>query len=247
MVGLPAALVGAVVVAVAAFVKGAIGFGFPTIATPLLALVADVRTAVVVLILPNIVMDGIQVMRRPGVLAAAWRHAPLILGGVAGTFVGTQFLAVVSPRALLAGLGGVILVVVAVSLARPAWRIRPEWERPAAPVVGLLAGVLGGLTNVPGTPLALYFQALGLPKAEFVRAVALTFLVLKVSQLGAVWQVGLLDGRLLAWSAGATVAALAAFRGGLWAQDRLPAGLFNRVVLAFLGVLAVAMLVRAAR
>ncbi len=109
------------------------------------------------------------------------------------------------------------------------------------------AGVLGGITNVPGTPLALYFQALGLPKAEFVRAVALTFLVLKLSQFGAVWQVGLMEPRLLALSAGATVLALAAFRVGLWAQDRVPAATFNRAVLAFLGFVSVAMLVRALR
>lgn len=45
----------AAVALLAAFVKGAIGFGFPSLATPLLSLVVDVRTSVVVLILPNIV------------------------------------------------------------------------------------------------------------------------------------------------------------------------------------------------
>jgi uncharacterized membrane protein YfcA len=53
----------AAVVLVAAFIKGAIGFGFPSLATPLLSLVVDVKTAVVLLILPNIVMDGIQFAR----------------------------------------------------------------------------------------------------------------------------------------------------------------------------------------
>lgn len=48
------ALMAAVVLG-AAFVKGAIGFGFPALGTPLLSLVVDVKTAVVVLILPNIV------------------------------------------------------------------------------------------------------------------------------------------------------------------------------------------------
>jgi uncharacterized membrane protein YfcA len=114
-----------------------------------------------------------------------------------------------------------------------------------SPVVGLVVGVLGGVTNVPGTPLALYFHALGLAKAEFVRAIALTFLVFKVVQLGAVWQVGLLDPRLFGLSLGATVVSLVAFRLGLWAQDRVPAEVFSRAVLAFLGVLSVAMLLRA--
>jgi hypothetical protein len=38
---------------------------------------------------------------------------------------------------------------------------------------------------------------------------------------------------------------LVAFRLGLGAQDRVPGEMFGRAVLAFLGVLSVAMLVRA--
>jgi uncharacterized membrane protein YfcA len=230
---------------VAAFVKGAIGFGFPTIATPVLALATDVRTAVVLLLLPNIVMDSLQIGRHPGLGAAARRHANLILTGIAGTLLGTQFLMMVSARALLALLGAVVLAGVLLSLARPTWRVPARWEPVTSPVVGLVVGILGGITNVPGTPLALYFHALGLPKAEFVRAVALTFLVFKLVQLGAVWQVGLLEPRLLGLSVGATVVSLLAFRLGLWAQDRVPAAVFSRAVLVFLGVIAVAMLLRA--
>ncbi|MBI3455449.1 MAG: sulfite exporter TauE/SafE family protein [Candidatus Rokubacteria bacterium] len=230
---------------VASFIKGAIGFGFPTVATPLLALATDVRTAVVVLLLPNIVMDGIQILRRSGALAAVRRHAPLIVSGAVGTILGTQFLARVSPRGLLLALGVVILAFVLVSLARPAWRLRPGLERPLAPVVGLLAGTLGGVTNVFALPLAPYLYALGLPKGEFVRAIAIVFLVFKLTQFGAVWQVGLMERKMMGLSLGATAVALVAFRLGLWAQDRVPAEVFNRAVLGFLGLVSLAMLARA--
>ena len=53
----------ALAVAAAAFVKGAIGFGFPTLGTPLLTLLVDVKTAFLVLIVPNIVMDALQFVR----------------------------------------------------------------------------------------------------------------------------------------------------------------------------------------
>jgi uncharacterized membrane protein YfcA len=200
---------------------------------------------VVVLLIPNIVMDTVQAVRHPGLRPAARRHAGLIVTGIVGTVLGTQFLMIVSPRVLLALLGAVVLAGVLVSLARPTWRVPARWEPVTSPVVGLVVGVLGGVTNVPGTPLALYFHALGLAKAEFVRALALTFLVFKAVQLGAIWQVGLLEPRLLGLSVGATVVSLVAFRLGLWAQDRVPAEMFQRAVLSFLGVLSVAMLLRA--
>ena len=48
---------------VAAFVKGATGLGFPLIATPTVALLLDIRTAVTILMLPNLFMDSAQVIR----------------------------------------------------------------------------------------------------------------------------------------------------------------------------------------
>jgi uncharacterized membrane protein YfcA len=232
-------------VLLAAFVKGAIGFGFPTVATPLVALASDVRTAVAILVLPNIVMDGVQMVRRPGLIAAARRHAPLLVTGMVGTVVGTQFLRWMSPRALLVSLGALTLTFVVVSLARPAWRLPPRLEGRAGPVVGLATGLLGGVTNVFSLPLAPYLYALDLPKAEFVRTISVAFLGFKLAQLGAVWQVGLMTPRLLGLSAAATLAALVTFRAGLWAQDRVPTAVFNRAVLGFLACVSAVMLVRA--
>jgi uncharacterized membrane protein YfcA len=238
---------GLAAVAVAAFVKGAVGFGFPLIATPLLALATDVRTAVALLLIPNIAMDGIQVARRPGILRALRRHAPLVVAGLVGTVVGTRFLVWVSTRGLLVTLGLSLLAFVTLSLARPSWRIPAGWERPLAPVVGLVAGIMGGLTNTPGVALTPYYYALGLAKAEFVRALSATFLAFKLVQLLTAWQVGLLDEGRAAASLVATVISLGAFWLGLQAQDRVPEGMFNRAVLALLALTSLAMLLRAAR
>src|SRR5207245_1175342 len=82
-------LAAAAAVLVAALVKGAIGFGFPTLGTPLLALVVDVKTAVALLVIPNLVMDGIQ-LRRQGPLGDAPRRlAPLLVFTMLGTVIGT--------------------------------------------------------------------------------------------------------------------------------------------------------------
>jgi hypothetical protein len=56
-----------------------------------------------------------------------------------------------------------------------------------------------------------------------------------------------MEWRLLGLSIAATLIALATFRLGLWAQDRVPAAAFNRAVLLFLGAVGIAMLLRALR
>jgi uncharacterized membrane protein YfcA len=93
------------------------------------------------------------------------------------------------------------------------------------------------VTNGPGTPLVLYFYALGLAKADFVRATALSFVAYKTVQLAAVAWYGLLTWRLLGISVALTLIALAGFAVGLRVQDRLDQRAFNRALLVFLAAL----------
>lgn len=234
----------ALAVAAAAFVKGAIGFGFPTLGTPLLTLLVDVKTAFLVLIVPNIVMDGIQFVRAGATRATVRRMLPIVVLGAAGTVVGTHLLAMLAARTVMLILGAFILAFVALSVARLSPRLPARWEPWASPVVGFATGVIGGVTNVPGTPLVLYFYALGLAKREFVSAVAFTFVLYKLVQLSAVTWYGLMSLRLLGWSALLTVAALAGFAMGLRVQDRMEPRTFNRAVLAFLAALGVWLVAR---
>jgi uncharacterized membrane protein YfcA len=185
------ALMAAVVLA-AGFIKGAIGFGFPSLATPLLSLVVDVKTAVVVLILPNIVMDGIQFARRGAPLATVRRFGTLLLSGGVGIVLGTRVLTLLSPRTATLILGVFVLLFVALSVTGLAPKIPPHWEPWLSPPAGFAAGVIGGVTNSPATALVLYFHGIGLAKHDFISSIAFTFFFYKLVQLGAVTWYGLL-------------------------------------------------------
>lgn len=240
-------VVGTLAVLVAAFVKGAIAFGFPTIATPLFALVVDVRTAVAILILPNLAMDVLQAVRRPGLLPVLRRHAVLYVTGIAGTFLGTYWLTRFSDRQAMLVLGLFVLGFVALNASRFSLRVKPSWEHYLAGPAGLVAGVMGGITNAHGTPLVVYFYALGLDKSEFVRAISLAFIVYKAAQLVAVTQAGIMTLDLFWLSVLATVVALAAFGLGLLVQDRMNQRVFNRVILGVLTALGGLLVFRAMR
>jgi uncharacterized protein len=234
----------ALATAVSAFVKGAIGFGFPAIGTPLLSLLLDVKTAYLVLIVPNIVMDGVQLVRGGAPLPIVRRMLPVVVFGAVGMVAGTHLLAVLTSRTVMLILGGFVLLFVALNVTRLAPRLPPRWEWWASPVAGLVSGVVGGITNVPGTPLVIYFHALGLPKQDFVRAVAFTFVLAKVAQLAAVTWYGLMTGTLVVGSLLLTLAALVGFAVGLRVQDRLEPRAFNLAVLGFLTLLGIWLLSR---
>ena len=241
------ALLAAGAVLLAAFIKGAIGFGFPTLGTPLLSLVMDVKAAVVVLILPNIVMDGLQFARQGAPLTTVRRFAVLLVFGAVGTVVGTRLLLALSSRTATLILGGFVVAFVALNAIGATPRVPPRWEPWLSPVAGLLAGIVGGITSVPGTPLVMYFHALRLDKHDFVSAVAFTFVVYKIVQLAAVAYYGLLPWPLVGPSLVLTLVALAAFALGLQVQDRLEPRTFNRAVLVFLAALGVWLVARSLR
>ena len=231
-------------VILAAFIKGAIGFGFPTLGTPLLALFIDVKTAVALLIVPNIVMDTIQFVRGGAPVLTVRRFASLVVFGAAGMIAGTKLLVMLPPGRLLVILGVFVLLFVALNSTRFSPRLPPGWEPWMSPVAGFVGGVVGGVTNVPGTLVIIYFYSLRLAKAEFVSSVAFSFMVYKLVQLGSVAWFGLLTWPVLGASVGLTLAGLGGFALGLRVQDRLEQRAFNRVVLAFLALLGAWLVIR---
>lgn len=237
----------AAVVLVAAFIKGAIGFGFPALGTPLLSLAVDVKTAVVLLILPNIVMDGIQFVRRGTPLATVRRFGLLLASGGVGMVLGTRVLTLLSPRAATLILGLFVLAFVILNATGLSPKVPAHWEPWLSPPAGFVAGVIGGVTNAPAPALVLYFHGIGLSKHDFISSVAFTFFFYKLVQLGAVTWYGLLPWSLLWVSMALTVVALAGFAVGLRVQDRLDQRTFNRAVLVFLAVLGSWLLIRGLR
>jgi uncharacterized membrane protein YfcA len=214
------------------------------VATPLLALVVDVKTGVALSILPNIVMDAIQAGRR-GLRVSTARRVGVLLGfGFVGTVLGTRSLMVLPASVALGLLGLFVLAFVALNASGLRVHVPARWESWLSPPVGLAAGFLGGITNVPGTLLVIYFHALGMDKYEFVRSVALCFLTYKLIQLGAVSYYGLLTWPLLGASAALTAGGLGAFWLGLRVQDALPERTFNRAVLVFLAILGLSLVAR---
>ncbi len=124
----------AAVFLLASFVKGTTGMGFPLIATPMVALLVDIKTAYAVLVLPNILMDMLQILR--GRLPwALWRRLFWLLGTtVVGVFLGTRILISVPERVVYLALALLILAFLGSRYLRIRLRVLARWERWLGPV-----------------------------------------------------------------------------------------------------------------
>lgn len=229
----------------AAFVKGATGLGFPLIATPTVALLLDIRIAVTILILPNLLMDVTQVFRDGFPYAILKRFKSMVGLTIIGVFLGTMVLVMLPLWALNLCLGIMVLVFVASNLTKFDFTITPAAEKILSPLFGFISGFLNGMTNAAGPTLAIYFYSLKLAKRDFVKSIATIFVITKATQLIAVSTWNLFNWNTITLSIQVVLFTLLGFFAGLKTQDRVNQKTFNRGLLVLLTIIGMILIARA--
>jgi len=173
----------ACVMLVAGVVQGMLGFGFPFIATPLIAMVCDMRTAIIAVLLPTVATILVALLASGPLRPTLARFWMMPLYAVAGASAGTLLFvsAPQFPYTLLLAL----LTLAYLNLDRLGLAESPvvrRHERRFGLAAGLAAGVFEGTANVAGPPLIIFYLALGLTPAMFVQALNICFLVGKSTQ-----------------------------------------------------------------
>ena len=237
-------LVGAALL-LAAFVKGATGLGFPLIATPTVALLLDIRTAVTILILPNLFMDSAQVLRDGFPYEVFRRFSGLIAPTIIGVFLGTMVLVKLPLWILNFCLGVLVLVFVISGMLKFDLAISTRGEKILGPVFGFMSGFLNGMTNAAGPTLAIYLYSLKLDKRMFVKSIATVFVTTKITQLVAISTWNLINWHTITLSIQVLLFTLAGFYAGMKTQDRVNQHMFNRGLMVLLLVIGLILFGRA--
>ncbi len=232
-----------IVVAGASTVKGALGFGFPLVAVPLVATLLGPRAAVPLIAIPTL-LSNVILLSRGGVGRAAGSLVVALAGTALGTIGGALLIKTLDPGLLSALVGGVALAYVLATAFRLTAGIAPSVGQRAAPVVGVLAGLMGGATGIFGPLLASYLHLLQLSKREFVFWITMMFFVGNVVQVLSYFRLGLYEGPVLELSFAACLPMALGTWAGMHLQDRLDAAVFGRAVLAVVFLAALNLLLR---
>ena len=202
---LPIILACGVALGLSGVVKGILSVGLPLIGMPLLTLVVDLPTAVAILMVPLVLSNLIQAIEGRGTLAMIKRFWPLIICLIGGVFIGTALFAALDRHVLMLIVGVLAIVLSTFSIMQPHVTINRRMERWAGPPVGLVAGVIGGMSTLFGPLLTVYVVGLKMPRDDFVKAISLLFLIAAVClMLGGTAQ-GTAGAQELTWSAVAMI------------------------------------------
>lgn len=231
------------VIAFSGLVQGALGLGFPTVATPLIALVTDIRTAIIVVLLPCLATVLVSLLRGGPLTPVVKRFWMMPAYSFCGAAIGTRLFVAFPdfPFALL--LAAVLLVYLQLDrLQGTDWPLIKRRERLFGVFFGFLAGMSEGTANVAAPPLIVYYLGLGLAPVTFVQALNIVFLAGKTTQFTTLATAGAVP--IVQWAATLPLVLLATATawGGVAIRSRIDAPTYRSWLKRALYLMAIILL-----
>jgi len=231
----------ALVIALASFVLGLVGFGNGLVAMALLPFLMSPVTAIAVLTIYTVVLSLVIFVP----LRRHVRAVPVIemLAGTAlGVPVGVWVLGIFAISTLNRLIGATLLLVVLSEWAGvyPARLVGRRWSVGA----GVLAGVAGAAVGTPGPPVIVYSATQGWSPRTIKANLQAFFVVNQVAVLVGYWWAGVLDGHVWRLAASFAVPAAAGTALGMLLFGRVDPVRFRQLVFALLLVAGLILLAR---
>ncbi|TCJ84528.1 sulfite exporter TauE/SafE family protein [Cocleimonas flava] len=228
----------------AALFHGSIGTGFPMIATPLLALITDLHTAIILTLIPTVLVNLVSIISEGNIFTAIKHHLPLALYALIGSSLGTLLLISVDSEIFKALLGIAILIYLFIDKIKfnLSWiQQKPQLSKL---IFGLSAGTLGGLTNVMAPVLIIFTLESRYTKQQIIQANNLCFLFGKLIQIVLFTSHGQFSSSDLKTSLVMLAATAIALFIGVKIKKRIQAEIYNKVLKGLLLILAITILLQ---
>lgn len=227
-------------------VKGLVGFGLPTVSLGLLTVAFDLTTAMVLLLAPSFVTNLWQAAVGGNGRAILSRLWPFLATATTTVWIGALALARMDLAWLSALLGLLLVIYAALNLAGVRIALTSGQETWAGPVIGIVNGILTGMTGSFVVPGVLYLQAIGLSRDMLVQAMGVFFTLSTVALALALRGSGVLDLSFGAWSGAALAPAAIGMVAGQRIRKRLSEERFRRILFTGLLVLGIYITARSA-
>jgi uncharacterized membrane protein YfcA len=221
-------------------VHGTMGLGFPMVATPLLALLTDVRSAVLITLLPTIAVNILSILKGGRWRESVGRYWPMVVYVAVGAIAGAMLLVIADPEPFRLLLAGIILLYLN---ARRLQRLDLGWiarhRQIAMLLFGLTAGVTAGSVNVMVPLLIIMFLELKAPPTATVQIFNMCFLTGKLMQVAVFTRAGLLTQEMLVATAPLAALAVVTLLAGMALRARITPETYRSWLTRLLWVMAV--------
>jgi uncharacterized protein len=222
------------ILGVAAFISSLTGYGYALVATPFLVLVFPPQLVVPVVMISWVPLAFLLVLKTRARMQFP-RIGRWLAGAAVGIPLGVYGLARIDEGTMRAGIGAITLAAALTLWLKPGRPLRREGL--AAPLVGMVSGVLGGASGMSGPPVILFGLNQGWDHRD-LRANLIGFFAAKhLLVLGFLQGFGILGKEVLLLGVAALQGMLVGYAAGIRLEPRVSKRHFRNLafVLVLLG------------
>jgi uncharacterized membrane protein YfcA len=200
--------------------KGAMGFGLPMIAIPVLTAFGSLPLALSIAVPPVVATNVWQLWKFRAHRDMPFMYRFLALG-VFGLFAGALVLKNVENAYLKIILGSLVLFYLIIKHSKGGAKLSQTQRDKLAPIVGFFAGMMHGATGLSGLVGTPFFHASGFSRPTFIFINSLMFIIFSTLHMPALAAVGLYQSSAMIMGIIVMIPAFA----GLWLGSVLGAKL----------------------
>lgn len=228
------------------FIKGALGVGTPLLTVPMMALVLPPQMAIAIMAIPVVVVNLWQFSQAERSMAVVRNFWPAFVAILIGTWIGVKILAGIDERTLLIFVGIAVITFAILQSSSYRLHLREDLIRPAGLFFGGASGLIGGICSFFGPMLIIYLISIpSLGKNQFTSTISFLYVSAVVPWAITLYLFGILDERLLFYSACGVVPVMLGQTLGRRLRERISEDRFKYLIIGILVISGISMLWRA--
>jgi uncharacterized protein len=218
--------------------KGATGAGAPIITIPVIAAFYDVRIAVIIMVIPNLLTNIGQLYQFRKTILPKFFTLSFALGGGFGAFLGTILLVNLSIKILTLSVAFIVIVYIFLKIMVPSWKLTYKKAKKLVFLMGSFGGILQGTAGLSAPISITFLNSMKLERNQFIPTISVYFGVMSVFQMPALYYYNFLNLEIILISCISTLVLLLFMPLGSWIAKSVSKESFDKITLILLGFIA---------
>ena len=224
--------------ALGGILKGATGAGAPIVTIPVMAAFYDVRIAVIIMVIPNLLTNIGQLYQFRKTILPRFFTISFALGGGVGAFLGTILLVNLPIKILTLSVACIVIVYIILKLAVPSWKLNYTKAKKLVFLMGAGGGILQGSAGLSAPISITFLNSMKLERNQFIPTISVYFGVMSIFQMPTLYYYDFLNLEIIIMSCISTIVLMAFMPFGSWIAKSVSKDSFDKITLILLGFIA---------
>ena len=224
--------------ALGGILKGATGAGAPIVTIPVMAAFYDVRIAVIIMVIPNLLTNIGQLYQFRKTILPRFFTISFALGGGIGAFLGTILLVNLPIKILTLSVACIVIIYILLKLIVPSWKLNYIKAKKLVFLMGAGGGILQGSAGLSAPISITFLNSMKLERNQFIPTISVYFGVMSIFQMPTLYYYDFLNLEIIIMSCISTIVLMAFMPFGSWIAKSISKDSFDKITLILLGFIA---------